>query len=83
MTGRLSPQMIFALDDKLRGTCMDPLDALATLNIELQANDPDAVVVEAMSNRNLERCPHCDWWCETFELVNDDEEVDGHCDNCR
>lgn len=35
-------------------------------------------------NHNIERCPTCDWWTESHNLIpTDSEETDGFCDNCR
>lgn len=32
---------------------------------------------------NVEQCPCCRWWVDSFQLLNDDDAIDGHCDNCR
>lgn len=33
---------------------------------------------------NVEQCPNCRWYCDSFHLLADGEdEPDGFCDNCR
>lgn len=32
---------------------------------------------------NVERCPTCGWYCEAGELLGEDSEPDGFCENCR
>lgn len=35
-------------------------------------------------NFNVEQCPHCHWYTDSFHLLADgDDEPDGFCDNCR
>lgn len=47
-------------------------------------------VLEILSEENIERCLGCDWWYDSFELVDDeydefstDEDLTGYCYNCR
>ena len=41
-------------------------------------------IEEMALNHNVERCPCCDWWTESHNLIPiDSEEPDGYCDNCR
>ena len=40
-------------------------------------------LAEAALDKNVEQCPGCRWWCESGELVDDNGEPDGKCDNCR
>lgn len=37
----------------------------------------------AMANLNYERCPECDTWVESWELVDDDNELKHGCDSCK
>lgn len=39
---------------------------------------------EALLDANVERCPNCGWYTDSFHLIDDGEaEPDGYCDNCR
>lgn len=38
---------------------------------------------EILLDLNIEQCPDCGWYVDSFELLNDDDIIDGHCDNCR
>jgi hypothetical protein len=44
---------------------------------------PPAELKEALLDANIEQCPSCKWWVDSFELLTDDDVIDGHCDNCR
>ncbi len=32
---------------------------------------------------NIEQCPGCKWWVDSSELFDEDDQIDGHCENCR
>lgn len=38
---------------------------------------------DAALNKNIECCEHCGIWVESWDLFNDEEQIDGHCNNCR
>ena len=45
---------------------------------------PDDVIVDMLLNMNIEKCPNCGWFTDSFELLADGEDdPDGFCDNCR
>ena len=64
------------IEERLLGTADCVERALEDLGIE---EDPTDVMAEF---NTIERCPECDWWVETGELVDEDcEEVP--CSGCR
>lgn len=38
---------------------------------------------ELLLNHNIEKCPNCEWYTDSFNLVDEASEPDGYCDNCR
>lgn len=38
---------------------------------------------ELLLAHNVEQCPCCDWYTDSHLLLNEDGEIDDHCDNCR
>lgn len=39
---------------------------------------------ELLLNHNIEKCPTCEWYVDSFELLPDGEsDPDGFCFNCR
>lgn len=38
---------------------------------------------ELLLNNNVEKCSNCDWFTDSYNLLDDDGEIDGCCDNCR
>jgi hypothetical protein len=65
--------------DYLNGTSRDARDFLDANDIE--DVDPEELE-EAVEERGLERCPGCDWWMGSYELIDEDNEVVG-CEQCR
>lgn len=62
-----------SLADRLAGTCESIGTAMDYLEID---DDPDEAE-EEMLNRNVEICPGCEWWVDSYELADMDE-----CENC-
>lgn len=60
----------------LLGTCETGVFQAEEYEVELQD------IEEACLNQNVERCPVCDWWCESSELIDEEGNVVG-CDQCR
>lgn len=48
-----------------------------------EMNCTAAELREAALNAGVEQCPTCHWWAESHEMLNDTQEVDKHCTNCR
>lgn len=59
----------------LLGTTLSPAGAAEKYGI------PD--IEEKMLDFNVEYPTCCGWWVESYELLGEDSEVDGYCDNCR
>ena len=51
--------------------------AMEVLGLDVEAME------EWLLDHNIERCPSCDWFVASHELLNDEGEIDGLCDNCR
>ncbi|MEB8476677.1 MULTISPECIES: hypothetical protein [Acidithiobacillus] len=51
--------------------------AMGVLGLDVEAME------EWLLDHNIERCPSCDWFVASHELLNDEGEIDGLCDNCR
>jgi len=68
------------ISEMLNGTCDSIESALSRLDLEDKLDVSE--VEDRLLDVNLERCPHCEWWCESGELVDDDGNVVG-CDSCR
>ena len=42
-----------------------------------------AELKDLLLDENVEQCPGCRWWVDSSELLNEDDKIDGHCENCR
>lgn len=40
-------------------------------------------LTEILLEHSVEQCPNCEWYTESFLLLDDEGEPDGYCDNCR
>lgn len=78
----LSDDVIRRLADRLMGTCDDPEHALDMMEIAIPEGFDVEDVITDLEIISVERCPGCQWWMESCELVNDDLEVVG-CSSCR
>ena len=74
----ITDEQIHEIADTLNGTCNSIESVLERLALELDVSD----VEDRLLDVNLERCPDCEWWCESWELVDDEGHVVG-CDSCR
>lgn len=63
--------------DELTGYANGESKVLARLNINV------TLLEQLALDENVECCPTCDWWVDSHELLDDDQKIDGHCDNCR
>lgn len=41
------------------------------------------VLKDKLLDMNVEECPDCGWYADSSEMLNNDDEIDGHCENCR
>ena len=77
----ISGAMLAKIMGYLEGTCMPVESALEHFDLP-----PDEETVEEVDEQllamSLEKCPFCGWWCESSELVDEDDEVVG-CGQCR
>jgi hypothetical protein len=46
-------------------------------------NISEDAINEIMLDNGYEKCPSCEWYVETYELYDDEDELDGCCWNCR
>lgn len=62
----------------LEGTCMSIETA-----IELLELDPSIDWEDEILTAGIELCLGCGWWMESSELVHEDEEDTGFCEDCK
>jgi Na+-translocating ferredoxin:NAD+ oxidoreductase RNF subunit RnfB len=62
----------------LEGTCMSIETAIEHLEL-----DPSIDWEDEMLTASMELCLGCGWWMESSELVHEDEEDTGYCDDCK
>lgn len=60
---------------ELLGTCTE-------LSAWIDNKGYDVDISNLESDLDIERCPECDWWCETGELVDEDCNP-CECESCR
>lgn len=69
--------------DLIISKVVDTADSVTDIKEKYHLEDyEDDEVEEKLGDGNLERCPICEWWCETSALINDENEVVG-CETCR
>ena len=76
----LDSKTLNELADHLLGTCKAVESALDYLDLEDEIGVEDAE--DQLLDLNVERCPFCDWWMYSWELIDDQGHVVG-CDQCR
>ena len=64
--------------EELEGTCDIIPSVLEKLDIEADTSDVESDLLDF----NLERCPCCGWWMESWELIDEDGNEVG-CEQCR
>ena len=79
MDEKLSDEQLRKLGDMLLGTCAY---AEAVVDFHEMPNCGEEDLTIQLESINIERCPYCDWWFESGELINDDSDVVG-CADCR
>lgn len=62
----------------LMGTPNSIEQAIEHFSLDIDSSELE----DKLSDTNIERCPHCDWWYESGELVDEFDEVVG-CRDCR
>lgn len=65
------------LADYLEGTCMSLETAVEYLEF-----DPNIDWEDEMLTANMETCLGCGWWMESSELIHEDNENTGYCEDC-
>lgn len=78
----LTEETIRGIGDRLLGTCNTVRSIVGRMGVELPFGKDDADIESDLEGINIERCPYCLWWMESFELINDECEVVG-CSDCR
>ena len=59
------------------GTC------LSLVQIAVKYAIPEDEVEESLLDAGIEVCVGCGWWFEVSELVDDEDENEGYCAECR
>lgn len=62
----------------LEGTCQSLDNAIERLEL-----DPDVDWEDEMLSANMETCLGCGWWHSSGDLVHENEEDIGYCDQCK
>jgi hypothetical protein len=79
---RLTTAQLEEVAGMLEGTCREIETALDLAGLE--SCDFDVTDIEdQLLDVSLERCKGCDWWMEPSELVDDENEQAGFCEQCR
>lgn len=81
---KLTQEQLEKLANRLLGTADSIEVGIESIGIESEEFQDDSDVIDQLVNVNVERCQGCDWWFESDELVNPDDDDDiGHCEDCR
>ncbi len=78
----MTEELMQKIADSLLGTC-------DTVNIVLERMDKDdeeydiEEIIDSLLDFQVERCQHCGWWFECCELVAENDEDNGNCEDCR
>lgn len=76
---RLSKDKLKQLGDTLHGTCDEPTRVAEQLYGPGDYKDLE----DDLLGINIEQCSMCGWWSESWELVDDEGDLDGMCEDCR
>lgn len=68
---------------KLRGFTSVVGTCQSVVAIAEKYDIPEDEVEECLLDEGIEACSGCGWWFEVGELVDDDYENEGYCDECR
>ena len=66
---------------QILGTCVSPKSIISSFDLEsfeITAED----LVEKLQEDSIEMCPECEWWVESYELVDDYDNLSS-CENCK
>lgn len=72
----LTNEQVFQLLDDLKGYANGLEKVMREYDLELEE------IEELALNNNVERCEGCDWFFDSFDLVDDDDRT-GFCRDCR
>jgi len=75
---KISDKQIHEITSFLEGTCNSIEQAMDRFDIDFPVEE----VEDRLLDVNLERCPGCDWWVESSELVDSKGDI-VVCENCR
>lgn len=79
MSTSLNSNQIENIIDRVTGY-IDGFDrVLRDETLDLDAGELD----ELLLDNNVEKCPECELYVDSHELLDENGEIDGHCDNCR
>lgn len=70
------------LADRLMGTCDSLEHALDMMDVRVPDEFTIEDVITDLEVISVERCPYCQWWMESCDIVDDDLNVVG-CSSCR
>lgn len=79
MRNSLTPEQIESVVDRATGYVDGFERVLRDESIGLEVDELE----ELLLDNNVEKCPECAFFVVSHELLNDEGEIDGHCDNCR
>jgi predicted Zn-ribbon and HTH transcriptional regulator len=61
------------------GTCKNPSTVIEYFNLDVDENDIEDLLLDV----NIEMCEGCGYWFESSDLIDDDMENPGYCNQCR
>ena len=74
----LTNEIIQTIAGEVQGTCDSLILKIEKYELGIGADELESLILDW----EIERCPHCGWWMECHELVDDDGELVG-CEQCR
>jgi len=76
----LSENQIERISEDLIGTCNTIESVMEILMIDEKHKEE---VESRIEECDIELCNGCGWWVETYDLINDENEQENTCSNCR
>jgi hypothetical protein len=65
------------------GTCLTADKIIERFSLDKMIHvDTEEKLLELLEDWGVELCPHCNWWVESSELLDDEDNVVG-CQDCR